>query len=69
MPICFEAYPDCTQPTLIFHGTHDDVVPVRYSQEFAANHPNATLEVLDAGHDLLNGLDYMSGKIVRFLPC
>jgi uncharacterized protein len=63
----FEAYPGFTQPALIFHGAHDDVVPVRYSQEFAVNYPNATLEVLDAGHDMLNVLDYMSGKIVPFL--
>lgn len=63
----FEAYPDFTQPALIFHGTHDDAVPVRYSEEFAANHPNATLEILDAGHDLLNVLDYMAPKILRFL--
>jgi uncharacterized protein len=63
----FEAYPDFTQPALIFHGTHDDAVPVRYSEEFAANHPNATLEILDAGHDLLNVIDYMAPKILRFL--
>jgi len=63
----FEADPDFAQPALIFHGTHDDTVPVRYSEEFAANHPNATLEILDAGHDLLNVLDYMAPKILRFL--
>jgi len=63
----FEAYPDFTQPALIFHGSHDDAVPVRYSEEFAANHPNAVLEVLDAGHDLLNVLDYMAPRILRFL--
>jgi pimeloyl-ACP methyl ester carboxylesterase len=63
----FEAYPDFTQPALIFHGSHDDTVPVTYSEEFAANHPNATLEVLDAGHNLLNVLDYMAPKILRFL--
>jgi len=63
----FEDYPNFTQPALIFHGTHDDAVPVRYSQEFAANHPNATLEVLDAGHDLLDVLDYMAPKILDFL--
>ena len=63
----FEDYPDFTQPALIFHGTHDDAVPVRYSEEFAANHPNATLEILNAGHDLLNVLDYMAPKILRFL--
>lgn len=63
----FEANPNFTQPALIFHGSHDDVVPARYSQEFAASHPNVTLEVLDSGHDLLNVLDYMAAKIVRFL--
>jgi hypothetical protein len=63
----FEAYPDFTQPALIFHGADDDAVPVRYSEEFAASHPNATLEVLHAGHDLLNVLDYIAPKIVRFL--
>jgi uncharacterized protein len=63
----FEDYPDFTQPALIFHGKHDDAVPVSYSEEFAARHPNATLEVLDAGHDLLNVLDYMAPKIRDFL--
>lgn len=63
----FEAYPDFTQPALIFHGSHDDVVPVRYSEEFVASHPNATLEVLNAEHDLLKMLDYMGPKIVDFL--
>jgi pimeloyl-ACP methyl ester carboxylesterase len=63
----YEAYPDFAQPALIFHGSHDDAVPVRYSEDFAAAHPNATLEVLDAGHDLLNVLDYMAPKITRFL--
>jgi pimeloyl-ACP methyl ester carboxylesterase len=63
----FETYPDFAQPALIFHGTHDDTVPVRYSEEFAANHSIATLEILDAGHDLLNVLNYMAPKILRFL--
>jgi len=63
----FEDTPDFTQPALIFHGAHDDAVPVRYSREFAAAHPNVTLEVLDAGHDLLNVLDYMAPKILSFL--
>jgi pimeloyl-ACP methyl ester carboxylesterase len=63
----YEAYPDFAQPALIFHGTHDDAVPVRYSEEFAATHANAVLEVLNAGHDLLNVLDYIAPKVVRFL--
>jgi len=63
----YEDYPDFRQPALIFHGAHDDVVPASYSEEFAAAHPNAILEVLDSGHDLLNVLDFMAPKVVRFL--
>ncbi len=63
----YEVYPDFAQPALIFHGRHDDTVPLRYSEEFAAGHGNATLEVLDSGHDLLNVLDYMAPRVVKFL--
>lgn len=63
----YEAYPEFSQPALIFHGSHDEAVPALYSQQFAANHPNATLEVLDAGHDLLNVLDSIGPKVLRFL--
>jgi pimeloyl-ACP methyl ester carboxylesterase len=63
----YEAYPDFIQPALLFHGAHDDTVPVRYSQEFAASHANAALEILESGHDLLNVLDSMGRKIVEFL--
>lgn len=63
----YEAFPDFAQPALIFHGALDDVVPASFSQEFAATHPNATLEVLQSGHDLHNVLDYMAPKVSHFL--
>ena len=63
----YPANPDFRQPALIFHGRHDDVVPVAYSEEFGASHPNALLEVVDSGHDLLNALDYMAPRILKFL--
>jgi pimeloyl-ACP methyl ester carboxylesterase len=63
----YEDYPDFRQPALIFHGAHDDVVPSRYSEEFAAAHPNVRLEVLDSGHELLNVLEYMAPKVIDFL--
>jgi pimeloyl-ACP methyl ester carboxylesterase len=63
----YPPYPAFSQPALVFHGVHDDVVPVSYSEAFVASHSNAVLEVLDAGHDMLNVLDYMAPKIVRFL--
>ena len=63
----YEDYPDFRQPALIFHGADDDVVPPRYSEHFAATHPNARLEILDSGHQLLDVLDEMAPKIVEFL--
>ena len=63
----YEDYPDFRQPALIFHGAQDDIVPARYSSEFAATHPNAHLEVLDSGHELLNVLEYMAPKVCAFL--
>ena len=63
----YEDYPDFSQPALIFHGIHDDAVPVSSSREFAAHHSNATLEVLDSDHQLLDMLAYMAPKIARFL--
>jgi uncharacterized protein len=63
----YEPYPDFHQPTLVFHGTQDDSVPLEYSRQFAAAHPNVRLEILDSGHDLLNVLDYMAPRVVDFL--
>ena len=59
--------PDFRQPALIFHGAHDDVVPPEASVDFAASHPNVTLEIVDSGHELLNVLDSMAPKIEAFL--
>ena len=58
---------DLDQPALIFHGEHDDVVPPQYSEQFAAQHANAKLEIVDSGHDLLNQLTHIGPKVVEFL--
>jgi pimeloyl-ACP methyl ester carboxylesterase len=63
----YEDYPDVRQPCLIFHGVHDDVVPVRYSEEFAASRPNVELHAVDSGHELLNVLDAMGDRVTAFL--
>ena len=54
-------YPVVRQPTLIFHGTHDDVVPVQNSRSVAAGNAAARLVELDSDHELLGPL----GAIVR----
>jgi len=63
----YEDYPDFTQPALIFHGAHDDVVPVEFSQRFAAAHPNASLEIVDSGHEMLNVLDSIGPRATEFV--
>ena len=63
----YEDFPDFHQPALIFHGARDDVVPARFSRQFAAGRPNVRLEVVDSGHDLLNMLDYMAPRLISFL--
>jgi uncharacterized protein len=63
----YEDYPDFTQPALIFHGAHDDVVPAELSRRFVAGHPNAALEIVDSGHEMLNVLDSISPKVTEFL--
>jgi len=63
----YEPFPDFLQPALIFHGAHDDVVPASLSEQLVATHPNARLEIVGSGHDLLNVLDYVADRIVDFL--
>jgi pimeloyl-ACP methyl ester carboxylesterase len=62
----YEDYPDFRQPALIFHGAHDDVVSARFSEEFAAGHPNARLEILQSDHQLLDVLDPIMAQVSRF---
>jgi pimeloyl-ACP methyl ester carboxylesterase len=63
----YEDYPEVTQPCLVFHGTHDDVVPAAYSQNFAEGRNNVQLHLMDSGHDLLNVLDAMAEAVQEFL--
>ena len=63
----YEEFPDFAQPALIFHGEHDDVVPVEFSVRFAATHPNVRLEVVNSGHELIDVLDHMGRCAEEFL--
>jgi len=63
----YEDYPDVTQPCLIFHGVHDEVVPAQFSRDFAAGRENVRLELKDSGHDLLNVLEEMADGVEAFL--
>jgi uncharacterized protein len=63
----FPSAPDFTQSTWIFHGIHDEVVPIEYSRAFAAAHANARLTELESDHELLDVLDRIVGEAVPFL--
>jgi uncharacterized protein len=63
----YEAYPEVTQPCLIFQGRNDTVVPPIYAETFAARHPNANLRLMDSDHDLVDVLDEMWRETERFL--
>ena len=63
----FPSEPAFSQPARIFHGIRDDVVPIEFSRDFAARHPNARLTELDSGHELLDVLDKIVAEAVPFL--
>ena len=63
----YEAYPDFGQPAVIFHGRNDTVVPADYSVNFAAQHANARLNLLNSDHELVNVLDDMWMEAQPFL--
>lgn len=63
----YEDYPNVQQPTVIFHGRKDTVVPPDLSVTFAQQHPQATLRVMESDHELLNVLDDIWMETEEFL--
>ncbi len=63
----YEDFPGFIQPAVIFHGTHDSVVPPQISQAFAAAHPNAALRLLESDHELLDVLETIWLETAQFL--
>jgi pimeloyl-ACP methyl ester carboxylesterase len=60
-------YPDVRVPTLIFHGTRDEIVSIEHSRTFAHEKPHVHLIELDDGHDLIASLPRMFEEADRFL--
>jgi len=63
-------YPDepaFTQPAIVFHGRHDDVVPVEASSGFAQRHPNAALRIMESDHELIDVLPLIGPPALEFL--
>ena len=63
----YEEEPRVQQPVLVWHGVHDDVVPVEASRAFARNNPQARLVEADSGHELTDVAAQISDDAVDFL--
>ena len=63
----YEQYPRVHQPTLIFHGVYDDVVPVENSRRFVRSHSAARLVEFESGHELTDVVDRMWEESFGFL--
>ena len=60
-------FPDVTVPTLIVHGTRDDVVPIDHARRFAAGKSNVTMIEVDDGHELVASIPRILDETARFL--
>ncbi|MCA9535410.1 MAG: alpha/beta fold hydrolase [Myxococcales bacterium] len=58
--------PRVTVPTLLLHGTNDDVIPVESSRAYARELPNVELLELDADHPLSDQEARVAAETQRF---
>jgi len=56
-----------TLPTLILHGSRDEVIPIQASRDFAANRPWVQFIALDSDHSLGNVMAEVWQAINQFL--
>jgi uncharacterized protein len=63
----YDAEPDPDVPALVFHGRHDDAVPLAAVEHFAAARAGRELVVYDSGHDLNDVLEPMWDRTRDFL--
>jgi pimeloyl-ACP methyl ester carboxylesterase len=60
-------WPDVRVPTLVIHGTRDDVVPVEGSRTWAAGKRHVRLVEVDDDHELTGSLDLIAREADRHL--
>lgn len=60
-------FPDVRVPTLILHGTRDDVVPIDHARRFAAGRRHVRMIELDDGHELVASLPRLIAEATAFL--
>ncbi|MDP7033841.1 MAG: YqiA/YcfP family alpha/beta fold hydrolase [Planctomycetota bacterium] len=59
--------PEVFCPTLIIHGTRDEIVPIESSRDYARNRDHVTLLELEDDHALTRSLPTIENEVLRFL--
>lgn len=54
-------------PTIIFHGIHDEIIPLEVSERYSTVNDSATLIKLDSDHSLENSLERIWQETTYFL--
>ena len=60
-------FPDVRVPTLIVHGTKDDVVPIDHARRFAEGRPHVRMIELDDDHQLIASVPRILAESDTFL--
>lgn len=60
------AWPEVPCPTLIVHGTRDEVVPIDSSRRYARDREHVRLVEVDDEHSLVASIDLIAEQAVRF---
>ena len=63
----YEDTPKVEQPTLVWHGLQDDVVPVQASRAFVAQNRHARLVEVQSDHELTDVAERIAEDSVEFL--
>ena len=63
----YEDEPAVLQPSVIYHGVHDTVVPVQVSRAFARSRTSVDLREVDSDHELMNVVDEIWAGAREFL--
>ena len=61
-----EPFPVFSQPCLLLHGRHDEVVDAAQSIDYAHGKSNIQLEILESDHGLTDVLDEIWGRVSEF---
>jgi len=65
--IRYPAEPQPLQPSLVFHGSEDAVVPLEAARRWCETHPERRLVIYEDGHDLGESLEAMWAEMRGFL--